>query len=234
MGKNEKDLGITYQPCTCEVVTSVIFDKNHKLIIGGEKTDLFANFKNLQPGCTRSQTIRLANNSDLNIKMSLRAEAAKQNKYSKKNLELIRKLLTSYAKIEILENNKVLYHGTVDGNLTKKGWSMKKDISLGEFKPGAGKNLIVKLSLSEEMDNEYQELLGKVKWVFSASQASSDSSSGQNGMVTGGTMTMRTMEMTEITEITEITAEVEIKAEMESMAKTETVVEVDTTVEGKA
>ena len=31
------------------------------------------------------------------------------------------------------------------------------------------------------MDNEYQELLGKVKWVFSASQASSDSSSGQNG-----------------------------------------------------
>ena len=78
-------------------------------------------------------------------------------------------------------NNKVLYHGTVDGNLTKKGWSMKKDISLGEFKPGAGKNLIVKLSLSEEMDNEYQELLGKVKWVFSASQASSDSSSGQNG-----------------------------------------------------
>lgn len=26
-GKNEKDLGITYQPCTCEVVTSVIFDK---------------------------------------------------------------------------------------------------------------------------------------------------------------------------------------------------------------
>ena len=180
-GKNEKDLGITYQPCTCEVVTSVIFDKNHKLIIGGEKTDLFANFKNLQPGCTRSQTIRLANNSDLNIKMSLRAEAAKQNKHSKKNLELIRKLLTSYAKIEILENNKVLYHGTVDGNLTKKGWSMKKDISLGEFKPGAGKNLIVKLSLSEEMDNEYQELLGKVKWVFSASQASSDSSSGQNG-----------------------------------------------------
>ena len=47
-------------------------------------------------------------------------------------------------------------------------------------------------------------------------------------MVTGGTMTMRTMEMTEIT------AEVEIKAEMESMAKTETVVEVDTTVERKA
>ena len=160
--------------------------------------------------------------------MSLRAEAAKQNKYSKKNLELIRKLLTSYAKIEILENNKVLYHGTVDGNLTKKGWSMKKDISLGEFKPGAGKNLIVKLSLSEEMDNEYQELLGKVKWVFSASQPLRIHLPVKMEMVTGGTMTMRTMEMTEIT------AEVEIKAEMERMAKTETVVEVDTMVEGKA
>ena len=27
--------------------------------------------------------------------------------------------------------------------------------------------MIVKLSLSEEMDNQYQELLGKVNWVFS-------------------------------------------------------------------
>ena len=49
----------------------------------------------------------------------------------------------------------------------------------------------MKLSLSEEMDNEYQELLGKVKWVFSASQASSDSSSDQNENGDRGIMLMQ-------------------------------------------
>ena len=45
---------------------------------------------------------------------------------------------------------------------------MKKDIDLGSFDPGQGRNLVVKLSLNEGMDNEYEDLLGKVKWVFSA------------------------------------------------------------------
>ena len=167
-GKEEKELGITSQPCTCETVTSVTFGKNHKLVIGGEKTDLFANFKNLQPGCKRSQTIRLTNNSDTSIKLYLRAELAKQKKYSQKKLEMLQKLLTEYAEIQIRENDKVLYQGSVDGNLQGKGWSMKKDISLGSFAPGAGRSLIVQLSLSGEMDNTYEELLGKVKWVFTA------------------------------------------------------------------
>ena len=167
-GMDEKVLGITSQPCTCEVVTSVTFDKNRKLIIGGEKTDLFANFKNLQPGCKRSQTIRLTNSSDIPVKLYLRAELAKQKKYSSKKLEQLQKLLTEYAVIEIRENDKVLYQGSVDGNLTRQGWSMKNDISLGHFAAGSGKSLIVQLSLSEDMDNTYEEMLGKVKWVFTA------------------------------------------------------------------
>jgi len=64
-GKEEKDLGIRYQPCTCETVTSVVFDQNHRLTIGGESTDLFANFEKFTAyGCSRSQTIRLSNTSD--------------------------------------------------------------------------------------------------------------------------------------------------------------------------
>ena len=70
-GKKERDLGIFYQPCTCETVTSVIFGENQKLKIGGETTDLFANFKNLTPGCTRSQTIRITNSSQIPVQMYL-------------------------------------------------------------------------------------------------------------------------------------------------------------------
>ena len=164
-GKDEKELGITYQPCTCETVTSVIFDQDHRLTIGGESTDLFANFKNLQPGCSRSQTIRISNTSDITIQLYLRAEAAEQEE---KNLELIQQLLTKYGVIEIRENEKVIYQGTVDGNLSGSGWSLKKDIALGSFQPGQGRNLVVKLSLDENMGNEYEDLLAKVKWVFSA------------------------------------------------------------------
>ncbi|MDD5803609.1 hypothetical protein ACTQWG_16870 [Blautia sp. HCP3S3_H10_1] len=176
-GKEEKDLGIRYQPCTCETVTSVVFDQNHRLTIGGESTDLFANFKNLQPGCSRSQTIRLSNTSDNTIRMYLRAEPTKQDQ---NNLEQIQQLLSRYGIIEIRENGKVLYQGSVDGNLTGTGWNMKKDIDLGIFGPGQGRNLVVKLSVDENMDNEYEELLGKVKWVFSAQGEAGDSHKEQS------------------------------------------------------
>ena len=59
----------------------------------------------------------------------------------------------------------------MDGNVTGAGWSMKENISLGDFAAGEGKSLVVKLSLSEEMDNQYQSLLGRVNWVFSAQGA---------------------------------------------------------------
>ena len=170
-GKKEQDLGIFYQPCTCETVTSVIFGENQKLKIGGETTDLFANFKNLTPGCTRSQTIRITNSSQIPVQMYLRAELAEQEKMSQENLELVEKLLSRYAVVEIRQDSKVLYQGAVDGNVTGAGWSMKENISLGDFAAGEGKSLVVKLSLSEEMDNQYQSLLGRVNWVFSAQGA---------------------------------------------------------------
>ena len=173
-GKDAKKLGIISQPCICEIVTSVTFDKQHKLLIGGEKKDLFANFKNLQPGCKRSQTIRVTNSSDIPVKMYLRAELTKQKNYSPGKLEKLQKLLSEYAIIEIRENEKVLYQGSVDGKLTGQGWSMKKDISLGDFGAGVGKSLVVQLSLSEDMENTYEELLGKVKWIFTAAGDASE------------------------------------------------------------
>lgn len=90
---------------------------------------------------------------------------------SQKNLELVEKLLSRYAVVEIRQDSKVLYQGAVDGNVTGSGWNMKENISLGDFAAGEGKSLVVKLSLSEEMDNQYQRLLGRVNWVFSAQGA---------------------------------------------------------------
>ena len=52
--------------------------------------------------------------------------------------------------------------------LINKDIAIKNDISLGHFAAGSGKSLIVQLSLSEDMDNTYEKMLGKVKWVFTA------------------------------------------------------------------
>ena len=41
-------------------------------------------------------------------------------------------------------------------------------MSLGLFPKGTIKNLQMKFTLNSELGNEYQELLGDIKWIFSA------------------------------------------------------------------
>ena len=45
---------------------------------------------------------------------------------------------------------------------------MREDIYLGTFKAKESRKLQVKLALSDEMDNQLNELTGKVRWVFTA------------------------------------------------------------------
>lgn len=184
-GVKAKDLGITYQPCTCETVTKVTVNSSRKIVIDAKDTDLFVNFRNLVPGCSRTQTIRITNKSDGAIAMKLHAEAAEQDKMSSQQLALVKQLLTQYAVIQVKEGKTVLYQGTADGNLTKTGWSMKEDISLGNFGAGEGKSLVVTLSLSPEMDNQCQSILGKVQWVFTAEGEEKEKDQDTEGSKTG-------------------------------------------------
>ena len=169
-GFNEKELGITYQPCVCEEVSKVVLGKDGTLKFEGTETDLFMNFKNLQPGCSRSQVIGIRNQWKSRIKMMLRAEKTVQEKMTEEEQKLLDELLTKYALITVKDGTKTLYQGTVDGNLDGTGWSMKKNISLGTIEAGKEKNLNVTLAVSPDMDNRYQNLLGKVKWVFTAEE----------------------------------------------------------------
>ena len=92
--------------------------------------------------------------------------------------KLLDELLAKYALITVKDGTKTLYQGAVDGNLDGKGWSMQKNISLGTIEAGKGKNLNVTLSVSPDMDNRYQNLLGKVKWIFTAEEAENPHNSG--------------------------------------------------------
>ena len=168
-GITEAQLGIRYPAAGKSSATEVHYHGRKKGFTFSQKdTDLFAGFKNLLPGCTRTQKIVLDNGSDEEVGLFLYAQPAQQKQMSAKQRMLVEKLLSSYAQIQIRCGDKILYSGPVDGNLNGSGQTMKEAISLGTFQKGEKKTLKVSLSLSPEMDNQFLSLTGKVQWVFEA------------------------------------------------------------------
>lgn len=183
-GVTYKDLGITEPKAPESTPTRVTYlGKEKGFDITSKKTDLFAGYKNLLPGCSRTQKIYIENDSEETVEIFLRADTAEQNRMSKKQLKLVEQMLKQYAAIEITYGKETIYKGPVYGNPDKKSAamkndtmknnsikndSMKNDISLGTFKANKEKTLTVKLSMDPAMDNEFMSLTGKVKWIFTA------------------------------------------------------------------
>lgn len=176
-GVTEKDLGIRMKSTYETKETGVTFlGSTEGFSVQGDNTDLFAAFKNLVPGCGRTQEIQVKNQSSEAVEILLRAEETKQGSMTKKQKKLVKQLLEEYAVIRVEENGEVLYEGPVCGKDTDG--TMQKDISLGEFAAGESRKLTATVSLSPQMDNRYQNLTGKVRWVFSAQ--------GEDGKVVRG------------------------------------------------
>lgn len=177
-----KELGITVPEQSQSKDTSVTYrGRERGFDIDVSKTDLFANFKDLLPGCGRSQKIVLKNDSGEAAEIFLRAEAADQEKMSEEQLNRVNQLLQKYALIELRVGDRVLYSGSVSGNLTGGGSTMKEDISLGLYPAGQTGAITVRLSLDPEMDNQFLSLTGKVRWVFTV--RGSESGDGGSGAI---------------------------------------------------
>jgi len=178
-----EDLGIVYEPQEKENRTAEVEFRNPtegfifspadegKYIIPVE--DLFYNFKNLLPGETVSQSIKVTN-SYKPTEIFLRAQDITQS-LSPDKVELVNKLLREYVEIVVTDNTgKVLYSGPVWGSPYSDAAtpnSMKNNISLGLFGINETKHLNVQLKVDPRMGDEYQELLGLVEWVWSAEGA---------------------------------------------------------------
>lgn len=169
-----EELGIVYaQSGQTELVTTVDFrspEQGFSFDVNGG--DLFANFKNLVPGESRSQAVEVTNRWNDETELFLWAKLTDQPQATEETKELIDRLLREYAKIVVTdEAGTVLYDGAVwgDPELDSHGTdSMKYPRSLGSFAAGQTKKLCVSLYLDPQTDNEYRELLGYITWVFSA------------------------------------------------------------------
>ena len=168
-GVSDKELGITRPESYVSEPTKVIYlGQKGGFQMTESDTDLFTSFKNLTPGCGRTQIIELENKSSEEIQLYLRAEATGQKSGDDSTGKLVRELLEKYAVIEISGEQGTIYQGPVSGNLKGSGSTMKEDLYLGTFPAGRQKKLKVKLTLSGEMDNDFNRLTGKVRWVFTA------------------------------------------------------------------
>lgn len=181
-GKTTTDLGIQYKKAeqTAEPTNVTFLGKKEGFDITSKKPDLFSNFKNLMPGTSRAQVIKLVNTSKQNVEFSLKAEAVGQENMSNEQLALVDNLLNEYATISIENDGKTVYDGAVSG----KPDMQNNAISLGTMKAGSTKDMTVTLKLSPDMDNHYLDLLGKVRWVFTATgdddKSKTDTSVGGN------------------------------------------------------
>lgn len=172
-GMSFEDLGFTYtQTEQIQIVTTVEFNgpsSGFSFDVNGG--DLFANFKNLIPGESRSQVISVTNNWNNQTEIFLKAAYVDQMA-SEDTYELVEKLLREYVTITVSDNQgELIYTGPIYGSydVEPNGTnSMKYPISLGSFKANESKNLYVSLSVDTAMDNESKDLLGLIQWSFSA------------------------------------------------------------------
>lgn len=173
-GTSFEKLGIVYtQTENAEMITTVDFnspDAGFSFDVNGG--DLFADFKNLVPGESRSQVVEITNQWNRETEIFLRADFVEQIQATDENRELINRLLHDYAVVVITDDEgTVIYNGPVWGNPDVDSYgtdSMKYPYSLGTFTEGQTKKLHISLSLDPQADNQYKELLGLIKWVFSA------------------------------------------------------------------
>ena len=161
-------------------------------------TDLFANFKRLMPGETRSQAIEVANAYTREVEIFLRAEDIAQGVdpralaaldtgaampavpggeavsplFDTAALELIDRLLREHVVIVVTDaSGATVYDGPVWGRPDAdepNPHAMRNDISLGAFAPGEMRTLTVQLQVDPTLGNEYQDLMGLIHWVWTA------------------------------------------------------------------
>ena len=175
-GKTLSELGIAYTPDSdTPPDVNVFFDGPESgFSFDVLQGDLFANFKELVPGESRTETLRVKNNSTEFTEITLRADFFDDD-LSAEDKARAEQLLRELAVITVADS---------DGNTVYSGaiWdksdgvdSMKSRISLGVYRAGIENAFSVTLTLKPEVDNAYASLLGEVKWIFEAGNASSSS-----------------------------------------------------------
>ncbi|MGN0536504.1 MAG: hypothetical protein ACI4M3_00835 [Acutalibacteraceae bacterium] len=165
-----EELGISYLPASREQGTATVTFKapSDGFEFGGDNGDLFMNFKNLVPGCTRTQEIKISNQWKSDVTLYLRAEESEKNSTDS---EQIKKLFDEHIRITITDSEGTILSSGTDGLL------YGEELLLGHLASGEEKNLNVNMYFDNQADNTVAGMVENVKWVFIAEGKDSDNDS---------------------------------------------------------
>lgn len=116
--------------------------------------DLFLYAPNMLPGSEVSRVLEISNQYEHEYELFMRAEKLT----NKEEIDLFDKL-----NLKISYDGKEIYNGPASGED-----GLKKDISLGVYKPKDLKNLTATVEFDENAGNEYKNKSAEVNWVFTA------------------------------------------------------------------
>lgn len=166
---------------------NVIYDGEAKKIVSLPDDDLFFNYKELVPGEVQEQRIWLNNKDFNNVKMYLHAEAAEAEGFDtpeEKALsdELLKRLRLHLDLTTADGNVRTIYNGPASGLPETSGQgTLKDDIFIGEYTKNDQGIIDATLTVPGDLENKYQEALGRVHWVFICDVAQSGSKTEGSG-----------------------------------------------------
>lgn len=132
-------------------------------------TDLFEDLKNMMPGDTATQVIRVGNHkkSNMNSKIYLRSLGA-----TEEDSEFLSQLSMQIS----LEGKKELFDAPPSEKAQMKDW-----VYLGVFEPGAEVELHLTLSVPLTLGDEFQDSIGNVQWEFKSEEFPIDEKGPETG-----------------------------------------------------
>ncbi len=154
--------------------SSVVLDGTGNLVtIPGD--DLFSELKDLMPGAVGTQTININNKNSRTVDIYLKTAAADflTEEQQAQSQALLENLTLTLVLKKPGGSTSTLYSGPATGPQSGK------TISLGKYRKNQAGTITATLTVPSELDNEFQNAVGKTKWIFSCVQRD-DSSSGSN------------------------------------------------------
>ena len=126
--------------------------------------DQFLNFKEVMPGDVREQVIEITNDFPGKVEVFLRAEPVSEEDaafLSQLKLEVYLKG-NGYTEDALLS----VYNGLASEN-TSEGGNLDENFSLGVFREKTKAELIVRLTVPNELGNDFQNTEATINWVYS-------------------------------------------------------------------
>ena len=114
-------------------------------------TDLFDNFKNVMPGDTLTQVIKVQNKSMNRVRIFMKAEGC-----SEEDREFLNQL-----KLNVKSSKGDIFEAQADETAQLTDW-----VNLGVFRRKGEANLNVTLTVPIELDNKYMNRIGTLAWSF--------------------------------------------------------------------